>query len=118
MQPEIRGELLDFEAAVETSYKIFGDHAFRKWTSGSYERLFNRAIFDVMTYYFSAPNVRAAAEASHEDVVAAFQDLCDNDEDFRASIERTTKSIGATSKRFSAWAATLNRLGANVISPL
>lgn len=117
-QVQIRGEFLDFEASVETSYKIFGDHAFRKWTSGNYERLFNRAIFDVMTYYFAIPNVRAAAEAAPEQVVAAFQDLCDNDEYFRASIERTTKSIGATSKRFSAWAAVLNTLGVNVVSPL
>lgn len=114
----IRGELIDFEESVKTTYNIFGDGAFRKWTSGNYERLFNRAIFDVMTYYFAIPNVRAAAEAMPKNVVAAFQDLCDNDEQFRASIERTTKSVGATSTRFNAWAAALNKFGVNVVSPL
>ncbi|MBF7010616.1 DUF262 domain-containing protein [Novosphingobium resinovorum] len=117
-ESQIRAELLEFEASIDACYNIFGDHAFRKWTSGNYERLFNRAIFDVMTYYFAVPHVRAAAEASPALVVQAFQDLCDNDEDFRASIERTTKSMGATSKRFDAWAGFLTTLSANVISPL
>lgn len=115
----VRADLEHFEASVATSFKIFGGQAFRKWSKGSYERLFNRAIFDIMTYYFGDPKLRDAAEANAPAIEQAFQDLCENDADFLASIERTTKSIGATSTRMTAWARALSiATGMKVDSPL
>lgn len=115
----IKGMLGEFEAAIATSFAIFGVHAFRKWTPPGYERLFNRAIFDIMTYYFAVPEFRAVAEKKAPDIEQAFKNLCENDQEFLASIERTTKSIVATTYRLSKWAEELSRVtGLNVVSPL
>jgi len=115
----IKAELDEFEAAVATGFTIFGAHAFRKWTPAGYERLFNRAIFDIMTYYFAAPEVRAAAEAQAPAIEQAFKDLCEHNQEFLASIERTTKSITATTTRLSVWAGELSAVtGLNLVSPL
>lgn len=116
---DVRLDLEQFEASVVTSHRIFGTHAFRKWSKGSYERLFNRAIFDIVTYYFGDPRIREAAEGKAADVEAAFKDLCQNNADFLAAVERTTKSMGATTARMSLWADALSRTtGVEVRSPL
>lgn len=115
----VRSDLLEFESSVATSFKIFGEQAFRKWAKGSYERLFNRAIFDVVTYYFGDPKIRDLAEAKAAAVEKAFKELCEHNADFLASVERTTKSIGATTIRLNVWAEALSRvIGAEVMSPL
>jgi len=116
---DLHSNLEQFEASVATSYKIFGTHSFRKWSKGSYERLFNRAIFDIMTYYFGDPTIRDAAEVNGPAVEAAFKDLCQNNAEFLAAIERTTKSMGATTARMSLWAEVLSQAtGIEVRSPL
>lgn len=118
-EASIRADLKEFESSVATSFKIFGTQAFRKWSKGSYERLFNRAIFDAMTYYFGDPKVRDAAEANAPAIEQAFKDLCEHSADFLSSIERTTKSIGATTIRMGVWAEELSRVtGVEVASPL
>lgn len=115
----VRADLNEFEAAIATSYKIFGGQAFRKWSRGSYERLFNRAIFDIMTYYFGDPRIRELAEANAESVEQSFRDLCEHNIDFLAAIERTTKSIAATTIRMNVWAEELGRcVGLEIPSPL
>jgi Protein of unknown function DUF262 len=116
---QVKSDLQEFEAAVATGYTIFGENAFRKWTPEGYEGRFNRAIFDVMTYYFAIPQIRAEAEAKAESVELAFRELCSTNPDFLASIERTTKSIGATKVRLSSWADVLSGLtGLDISSPL
>lgn len=112
-------DLEQFEAAVATAYYVFGANAFRKWSRGTYERLFNRAIFDIVTYYFADPMVRSAAELNAPAVEAAFKDLCQNNTEFLAAVERTTKSIGATTTRMSLWARALSSAaGIDVHSPI
>lgn len=115
----VRSDLEQFELSVATAYKIFGESVFRKWAKGSYERLFNRAIFDVMTYYFGDPKIRDVAEANAPEVERAFKDLCEHNADFLSSVERTTKSIGATTTRLSVWADALSKVsGVKVTPPL
>lgn len=114
-----KSDLDQFEASVATAFKIFGDQAFRKWAKGSYERLFNRAIFDVVSYYFGDPKIRDLAEANAPAIENAFIDLCEHDAEFLASVERTTKSIGATTTRLNVWADALSRVtGSKITSPL
>ncbi|MBN9452943.1 MAG: DUF262 domain-containing protein [Bosea sp.] len=118
-QNEIIGKLEDFEAAYSCARDIFGDNVCRKWTSDGYERPFNRAIFDFIMYYFAMPNVRERAIPQKEAVELAFRRLCETNADFLGSIERTTKSIGATSLRFSIWAEELGAvLGIALRSPV
>jgi hypothetical protein len=119
VEQQLLEELTQFEASITTTFNIFGKHAFRKWTADGYERLFNRAIFDIMTYYFARADVRAAAEAHAAEVEQAFRTLCETDQDFLASIERTTKSIGATSYRMHSWATKLAQItNLDIASPL
>ena len=49
----IRAQADEMERAIELSFEIFDGNAFRKWDGQGFERRFNRAIFDVMVYYFS-----------------------------------------------------------------
>jgi hypothetical protein len=115
---QLREQAEQLERAIKTVFKVFGPAgAFRKWDGTKFERSPNRAVFDVMTYYFSEPPLRKAARAASGDVKEAFKTLCGDDR-FRRSIETTTKSIEANSVRFSLWARTLSRvLGLKIQSP-
>jgi hypothetical protein len=108
-EAKIRAQVDDLERAPETTFKIFGDDAFKKWDGWAYEKRFNRAVFDVMTYYFSQKRVRRAALKSRKRVASAFRALCDRNADFKRSLETTTKSIEATTTRLQVWGKTLRR---------
>jgi hypothetical protein len=116
-QHEIRKQLSDLEDAIDFTISIFGKpSAFRKWNGLRYERALNRAIFDVMAHYFANSATRHTAETRKTSIVEAFQALCTQD-DFRQSVEGTTKSIDAIYTRLRLWGETLNGLGITVQMP-
>lgn len=94
------------DAALLASSHIFGDAVFKKWTESKYERVINRAVFDCIVRFFAEPNVAAAAVADKENVVAAYKAICGNP-DFKAAIERTTKSVDSTNTRIAIWGSVL-----------
>ncbi|MFE6128636.1 DUF262 domain-containing protein [Streptomyces sp. NPDC056437] len=94
--------------AIEATFKIFGDNSFYRWGSGKYEGRFNRAVFDVMTYYFSAQTVRTKAVDNADEVESAFRHLCDSNQRFVESIQTTTKTPLATHRRLSLWGEALS----------
>jgi Protein of unknown function DUF262 len=100
-----------FEKAVDTTINIFGDKNFsRMWLSNSqvYRRQFNRAILDVMVFYFSDDIIREAAEKNKTAVENAFKELCSSSENgFREAVEGTTKNIRETHIRLSLWGRAL-----------
>ena len=101
--------MLPFEKAVETTIDIFGEKNFsRMWLSKSksYRPQFNRAILDVMVFYFSDTIIRQDAEKNKEAVEKAFKKLCASSE-FRESVEGTTKNIRETHTRLSLWGKAL-----------
>lgn len=101
---DIRAQGDNFEAAYEATCSIFGvRNAFKKWIGDSYERRFNRAIFDIMMFYFADPHIRRKAIDSKNDVEHLFKNLCSNRQDFLDSIEQTTKSLESNSRRISIW---------------
>ncbi|CAM5578622.1 DUF262 domain-containing protein [Streptomyces canus] len=93
--------------AIEATFKIFGDNAFYRWAGGKYEGRFNRAVFDVMTYYFSEKSVRARAFSRAPAVESSFRELCDTNQRFVESIQTTTKTPLATHRRLSLWGEAL-----------
>lgn len=103
----IKNSLDGMARAIKTTRIIFGEDSFKKWNGVKFERRTNRAVFDVMTRYFSQPDVAAAAEASPNQVKTAFVELCSNNEVFRNSIERTTKTRDATLQRLALWGEAL-----------
>jgi len=105
------------DSAIEATYAIFGEDAFHKWTLEGYETKFNRAVFDVMTYYFANAIVRRLAVEKKVAVLKSFKSLCEN-EDFRKSVETTTKSIPATQTRLRLWGEILAKeLGTRITIP-
>ena len=108
----IKNTVDQFEKAVETTINIFGEkHFSRMWLSKerTYRSQFNRAILDVMVFYFSDILVREAAEKNKTAVENAFKELCDNDQ-FKESIVGTTKNLGETHTRLSLWGKALLRV--------
>lgn len=100
----------DFEEAYLAAIKIFNNNAFKKWTQNGYESRFNRAIFDIVIYFFSDKQIRDAALTKAHEIEEHFKSLCVDDHAFLSSIEKTTKSLDATCIRFSTWAMTLNNI--------
>lgn len=95
------------DAAIEATFEVFGNDAFRRWNGKRYEGRFNRAIFDVMTFYFRQPSVAEAAIGRRAEVVEAYKDLSTRDAEFVEAVQSTTKTIPATHRRLASWGKTL-----------
>jgi hypothetical protein len=116
-ESDIRHKAEQMEAAINASYDIFGDNAFRKYDGQNYETRFNRAVFDILIYYFSDAAVRNSALAKKTKVKNAYEALSTNSA-FIKSVETTTKSVDATRTRFLTWGQTLGKaLGVKVTLP-
>ncbi len=104
--------------AINFTYEIFDENAFRRWDGDAFESRFNRAIYDVMVYYFSQPHVRKAAKSKRTAIQKDFQKLCSQNDDFRTAIELTTKSVPATATRLRLWGQALSkRIGRQLALP-
>lgn len=101
---DIKNQVQEFEEAVDASAQIFGtDGIGRKWTESGFTPRLNKAILDVLVFYFSDGRIREAALKNPEKVLQAFKALCLESKDFLTSVETTTKSLSATSTRLSLW---------------
>ena len=99
------------DGAIQSTIDIFGvEHAFRRWVNGRFAGRFNRAVFDIMTYYFSDDETSKIAVGKKEDVIKAFQNLCDSDEPFNDALRLTTKSVSSTSTRLTRWGQALEKI--------
>ena len=115
---EIKSKGNNLELASEYTRKIFGNNAFCKYKQGKYESKTNRALMDIMLYYFSDKEVREKSEGKEEKIRNLFERLCMEDERFLDSIEQTTKSITAVKYRFRTWAQVLSScISILVVSP-
>jgi hypothetical protein len=104
----ITSQFKDLDWIIGTAQQIFGEReAFRKWNGISFETRINRAVFDVIAFYFTDRTVAEAALAAREAVVAAFKQLCEADADFLTSITSTTKSVWAVEYRLIRWSQAL-----------
>jgi uncharacterized protein DUF262 len=112
MHAVIDSQVTGLREAFTTTFDIFGDNnAFRKWDpiEDAYERRFNRAVFDVMTYYFSQPVIRKRTRGQERQIEGDFKKVCENSPEFVRSIETTTKSKEATVSRLNIWGKALNK---------
>lgn len=116
---KINDDLVDLEEAIEFTFKVFDQkNSFCKWENNEFKNAFNRAIFDIMVFYFSQKDVRENSIGKEYEIVELFKDLCSNDVDFLNSFEHTTKSIPNTYKRFNTWGESLaNILNIKLIVP-
>jgi len=106
----------EFEFAIDTAILIFGEKNFsRMWLGNSspkkYRSQFNRAILDVMVFYFSDASIREATKDKHELIKDAFKKLCSTSGNrFRESVEGNTKNINETYTRLSLWGKALSEI--------
>jgi len=108
---DIENVVNQFDEAVQTTINIFGENNFsRMWLSDSnrYESKFNRAILDVMVFYFSDKEIRESADRHRSAVEEGFKNLfSSNNNEFREAIQRTTNNIRKTYNRLGLWGNTL-----------
>lgn len=106
------GQIFDeLERALQAASEIFGWAAVaRKWNGRDFEGSLNRALFDALTYYLSEPAIREAALLHAAEVVEAYKELCVHDQEFKAAIESTTKTVSATATRIGRWGIVLQRI--------
>ncbi|PXY00835.1 hypothetical protein DF185_13120 [Marinifilum breve] len=106
---EIKSLANEFNEAISFTIGLFGNkkYAFSKWNGDGFQGNFNRAIFDIMVYYFSNPDIRNESKEKQGVIIQRFKDLCSNDIEFMTSFEHTTKSIDNTFKRLTTWGENL-----------
>lgn len=108
----IENQVDDIEGAFATSFKIFGEkNAFRKWDGieKEYERRFNRAVFDVMMFYFSKSQVRKRVAGLEKQIESDFKKICEESIDFVRAIETSTKNVVPTVNRLAIWGKALEK---------
>lgn len=101
------------DLAINFTIDIFGiDDAFGKWTRKGAERRFNRAVFDIMTFYFSDVEIREkiVQEKIKYEIVSSFANLCTSNPRFLKSLETTTKTTEAVLTRLSLWGMELEKI--------
>lgn len=108
-EQEVREDAHQLNEAIDFTIKLFGNKkdSFSKWNGDSFQGNFNRAVFDIMVYYFSNEEILSEAEGKMTEILDEFKSLCENDMDFLNSFEHTTKSIENTFKRITTWGETL-----------
>ncbi len=102
-----------FENAVQTTINIFSEQNFsRMWLSRdeTYRTRFNKAILDVMIFYFSDEIIRQSAQEHKQEIETAFKELCLSNSKFREGVEGTTKNIRETYNRLRFWGESLSEV--------
>ena len=107
-EASIRDSAARCDAAIEATFEVFGEkYAFRRWNGESFELRFNRAVFDIMVFYFKHPEIADRARQRIGDVVEAFKVLSSTNGAFAQALVSTTKSVGATNLRLDEWGLSL-----------
>ena len=99
-----------YEGAIATTTAIFGNDAYKVWIDGRFLPAKNRAVMDIMNYYFSAGDTAQHAMNNGAAVVDAFIDLCQHNDDFLRSLQTSTKTEAATNMRFYTWGQRLENV--------
>ena len=110
-ESEIKDLVRQCDFAIDTTIFVFESAAFKRWRQPSgFETRFNRAVFDIMTYYFRDSQVAERASKNRADVVEGFKELCETDDQFNQALQSTTKSISATFHRLQEWGRKLETI--------
>lgn len=108
---KIEEAILSFDTAVDLVFQIFGDkNAFCKFKVDRYEDKYNRAVIDIMLFYFSQIQNKENAVKLADSIRSGFEKLCASDQEFLSSLESTTKSLGAVHYRFRKWGEDLAQI--------
>jgi hypothetical protein len=110
---DVEAKFLRLDEALKAANAIFGRDCFKKWLGDKYERVINRAIFDCIARFFAEPDIAQLAMTRRDKVVEHFHALC-LEPAFKDAVEKTPKTVGATTSRIALWGRSLSRvLGKN-----
>jgi hypothetical protein len=108
-EQEIEESARQLELAMDACAEIYRENAFRRFTRGTYESRFNRAVFDVQMLFMADPDIREAALRNSAECKTAFEGVS-RQPAFADATGATTKSINATYTRLSLWADTFREV--------
>ena len=114
----IREQAERLNSAIRLCIDIFGkDSVFRRWKSRKYESRMNRAIFDILVYYFSGSKNKNLFIINKKAIKDKFNDFCMNDNRFIKSISSNTNNLMETSTRFVLWGKALKQFDNTITIP-
>lgn len=107
-EPRIQTLFDKFNSATESLTQIFEKKVGRKFSKGSWENRFNRALFEVEVYYFGmiAPELLTGIDNQH--VLTQFEAFCSISPDFLDSIETSTKNLDRYRNRYQLFQGFVN----------
>ena len=109
-QSDIENLAKQCDDAIDRTIDVFDENAFRRWVSGRFEGRFNRAVFDIMTYYFRDADTGKLAAQNATRVIETFKGLCETNREFSDSIQVTPKTTRATFTRLQTWGVALGEI--------
>lgn len=118
IKTELDSSLEGLEKTIATASKVFGqERVFRRQGQKRAETRINRALFDVITYYFSIVDQSTLLENAKSVKDATIQ-LQSNDQTFVRSISLATNGLTETRDRFSVYGKMLGKtLGLDIMVP-
>ena len=112
---ELDALLLKMEDTIKTSITVFSkERVFRRQGQKRTESRINRALFDVVMYYFSAID-HTQLVASKAEIKKALDKLLKEDQEFITSISLATNGLNETKTRFRILGALLNTIPGIVV---
>lgn len=108
-EPLVRNLLDELNLATARLIDIFGVKLVgRKFSNGSWENRFNRALYEVEAYYFGKIPEAALKAVKIEDVKAQFEGFCGGSPEFLDSIETSTKNLQRYRRRYELFQGFVN----------
>jgi uncharacterized protein with ParB-like and HNH nuclease domain len=93
---------IDFLSNLFGSYEKVG----RKVTGTEFESRFNRVVFEVQCFYFMQLDLSSLSNS--QKFIDSFKLLCNEDNEFRTSVESSTKNIESYKTRYSKFENLIN----------
>ncbi len=114
----IREQADQLNSTIRLCIDIFGkDSVFRRWKQRKYESRMNRAVFDILVYYFSVAKNTNLFTKNKKTIKERFNDFCMNDNRFLKSISSNTNNLMETSTRFVLWGKALQQFDNTITIP-
>ncbi len=113
-EQSIRETAEEFNKAIIFTQEAFEEkNSFRVWSNKNYNRTINRAVVDIMAYYFMIPSLREVLRDRREQLVTSFKEVSINP-DFSKAVGFSTNSSNAVKARFSIWGTKLKAIAPEV----
>ena len=98
-----------FNMAITKLIQVFPNgNVGRKYTNSKWQPRFNKVLFEVEVYYFTFLGDHHITDDEKQVFLRGFEVLCDSNNDFRSSIESTTKTKERYHARFELFQELVN----------